>query len=508
MSVRPLQEPAGSSSRGPTAFDPPDVNALRTRVVSGFVWKAASQSALQVTRIIGAIVLARLLTPDDYGLAAMALAVASFGLVFSDVALGAVLVQRRSLSALDCSTVFWASSAAGLFCTGLGIGLAAPVARFFGEPAVGPLVATLSVTFVLTAVGTTQTALLERSHELSLPRDSTDRRHGLWNHRRDRGGRPRLRRMGDHRAAGRRVRSHDWASLVRVPLATEIGVFSSIAAWSRRLLCECLRIRLIFYVNRSADNLLIGRFLGAAPLGAYAVAYNIMLLPLARIAFPLRAVFLPAFARLQDDRPKLADAWVRGSRAIWAISAPLYVGLAVLAPQLVSVVLGSKWAAAIPVIQVLAWVGLLQSAGAFHAEALQAINRTDMLFRFSIGSLVVIVSAFVIGLHWGIVGVAASYAIASTIAQPFFMWLTASAIGTSPFAFARGLFGVGQATLCFFVVLIAAKAGFTFVGVPDALLLVILAVVGSAVYLGACSWRAPGVVADIRLAARSRRGLP
>ena len=84
--------------------------------------------------------------------------------------------------------------------------------------------------------------------------------------------------------------------------------------------------RVLFYLNRKLDHMLIGRFLGAAALGAYAVAYNVMLVPLSRIAQPIVEVLFPAISRIQDDRQRMAAMWLRANRMIGAITIPAMVG--------------------------------------------------------------------------------------------------------------------------------------------------------------------------------------
>src|SRR5262245_23469143 len=141
---------AGSAS----SFEEPRADELSGRVVRGLGWKAFSQIATQVTRLAVGITLARLLTPHDFGLAAMALVISAFVISFADVGLGAALVQRRKLTEIDCSTAFWTSLAAGALLSLAGF-LASPlVADFYGDDAVGPLVAVICLSFVLTSLGT------------------------------------------------------------------------------------------------------------------------------------------------------------------------------------------------------------------------------------------------------------------------------------------------------------------------------------------------------------------
>src|SRR2546423_657647 len=138
-------------------------DGIRGRVLRGVAWKGTSQAFLQLSRAAVAVVLARLLAPHDYGLAAMVLVFASLVLVFSDLALGAAIVQRPLVSEEDRATVFWTSLAAGLLFTGLGIASAGVVAAFYHQPQVRGLVIVLSFGFILGAVGVVPTAVLTRA---------------------------------------------------------------------------------------------------------------------------------------------------------------------------------------------------------------------------------------------------------------------------------------------------------------------------------------------------------
>src|SRR5687768_14778786 len=100
---------------------------MRSRVVRGIGWVGAAQVVLQITRTIGAIAIARLLTPDEYGLAMLALVFASLVLVFSDLAFGAALVQRKSITDADRNTAFWITMFSGVLFTILGVIFAHPV---------------------------------------------------------------------------------------------------------------------------------------------------------------------------------------------------------------------------------------------------------------------------------------------------------------------------------------------------------------------------------------------
>jgi O-antigen/teichoic acid export membrane protein len=471
---------------------------MRGKIASGLAWKVVSQVFRQLSRIVVVVILARLLTPAEYGLAAMVLVFSSLVLIFADLALGAALVQRRELSEEDRSTVFWTSVVAGTVFMLLGIAASWPVAAFYGEPEVQPLFAALSVSFLITALGTTQSALLNRemrfrSLELRMMAGTVA------------GG-----------AAGIAVAVSGGGAWAIIAQQLAIAVVSTTLLWafspwrprftfsraSFRSLAgfsgNVFGTRVLFYANRNLDNLLIGRFLGAASLGAYAVAYNVMLMPLSRIAQPIVEVLFPAMSRIQEDRPRMAAMWLRANRMIGAISIPAMAGLMIVAPEFVLTLFGERWEDAIPVIQILAWVGLLQSLQRLNSSVLQARDMTGTLLRYSLVVLFASVIAFVAGLNWGIVGVATGYAISSTLVEPYYTWLTVRALDLKLIDFVRSLAGVVQATVGMAAVVIAAKLWVISPELPAGVRLGLLTVLGIATYLGLAAWRAPELRADIR----------
>jgi len=481
---------------------------LRSPVLRGLAWKGASQVFLQGSRIVVAVILARLLTPSEYGLAAMALVLASLVIVFSDVALGAALVQRAHLSEADRSTAFWTSVSVGALCTGLGVGLSGVFAGFYGDQAVQPLFAALSLSFVITSLATT--------HEALLVREMSFRSLEL--------------RMIVGTAVGAAVGIllalagyGAWAIIGQQLAITAVSTVMlwSYSPWRPRFMFSRASLRslggfsgnvfvhrLLYYLHRNVDNLLIGRFLGAAALGLYGFAYNVMLVPFSRIAGPLTEVLFPAFSRMKDDRERMTSVWVRAVRVVASFSVPALVGLVIVAPDFIPVVLGERWSPTIVLIQVLAWVGLLQSLQTLNPNILQALDRTDVLLRFTVVFFVFHLTAFAIGLHWGIVGVAVGYLVSSLIVEPLFGWITTRTLQVSPFVLVKGLLGVFQATAVMAAAVLATRFGLMALGVGAAGRLIAAVGVGIAVYVPCWAWRAGDAVEEIRNFRRRPRKRP
>ena len=501
------REPGPDAEPDPALLAGPKVS-VRTGVVRGIGWKAVSQTTLQISQIVVTVLLARLLDPSDFGQAGMVLVLANFVYLFTDLAFGSALVQRPGITQTDCSSAFWTSAGVGVLLTLGGIAVSPLVGDFYNDPAVVPLFAALSVNFVIASLGRTQMALLTRAMNFR----SLELRSML---------------AGLSGAAVAIVAAFlgagPWAIILQL---LTLNAVSTLLVWyaspwrpsfvySRASMRKIGRFsrnvftsNILFFLNTNADNLIIGKFLGASPLGVYRLSYNVMLQPANRIIAPIRNVLFPAFAKMQDDRERMLAAWVRVNRIISAIAAPMLLGVMVTAPDFVPAVLGPKWHGAVPVLELLAWVGLFQSVQRLNGSVLQACDMTHRLAQFAVIAFVANMSAFLIGVHWGVVGVAAGAALANLLVQPLYTTTTAHALGVTPIYFIRRMSGVIAAAVLMALTVLAAGLGMRAIGVEVHLRLAVEVALGLAVYLPACAWLAPevrGELGALRRAARRRK---
>ena len=498
----PQHPPYTRSVSGPAAAPPV---SLRSIVLRGLAWKSASQIVLLGSRLLVAVALARLLAPHDFGLAGMALVFSGIALLVWDFGLGTALVQRPELSEDDVSTIFWTTVALGGGCTLAGLALARPIAAFYGEPRVGAIVAVLAAGFVVGALGGTQSALLTREfkfRELELATIAATV-------------------VGAAAAVATAILDFGVWAIVTQSLVTTC--VSTVLVWrlspwrpslrfSRRSLREVSGFgahlsgtSVLFYLHRNVDNLLIGRFLGAISLGLYSVAYNLILLPFNRIVDPVRGALFPALSRIQDDRARLAELWLRGTRLLAALLMPAMLGMVAVAPDFVVAVLGERWRNATSVVQVLAIVGLLQSVAGLNSLVLPVLGRTRTLFRFAVLSFVASLAGFVAGLPFGILGVAIGYLAANVVVVPVYTSITAAALGIRGSRVFGSIAGVAEASLGMFALAISARLVLVELGVPPAVRLVAVVLVGAACFGGLCWWRARDVLHELR---RMRTPLP
>ena len=479
---------------------------LRGLVVRGVGWMMASQVSIQVVGLITSIVIARFLTPREVGLAAMGVVFVNLALLLADAGVAAAIVQRPTLTEDDKSTAFWATMALGVGLTLAGIGLSWPIADFYGEPRVQPIFAALSFAYLFTAPGIVQGALLTRelkfrSLELRTIAATTAScaagialavaGFGPWAI------------VAQHLTITLVSTALLWrASSWRPRFHATRASFNEMSGFSSHVLGS----RVFTWLARNVDNLLVGRYLGAASLGAYSLAFNLMITPVTRVAGPITQVFYPAFSRMREPE-RIAGAWLRAVRMVAFIVTPAMLGVIVVAPDFVRVVFGARWHAAVPVLRILAPLGLVQALQALNYGILQSTARTRVLVRYTAVASVVTVGAFAAGLPWGIEGVATAYVLVSLVLEPAYLILTTRAVGISAWRWLASIRGVLEAGAIMFALLLLTRELLLRTDIPVGARLALEILVGAAVYFPAVLWRAPEIKNEVRAALAARRAV-
>ncbi len=355
---------------------------------------------------------ARLLGPSAYGIMAMANLLIVFILNFRDLGTGSAIIQRPVITNRLLSSLFWVNFFLGLTFAVLICVASSAVAAFFKTPELIPILCALSISFWLTSCGVVQNSILIREMRF------------------------RTLAVADMTAA---VIGY----VVALTFAyTGFGVWSLVYASIANSLITCVAywigsgwkptwefdkqevksiagfslnlsgFGLVNYFSRNADNITVGKVLGRAPLGDYQMAYNLMLTPIQNISSVIAQATFPAFARIQDDNQRFRLAYTRSCMLIALITFPVIAGMGVVADPMIHAILGLKWVGAIRIFQILAPVGLVQSVQTTVGQIYMAKARTDWWFRWAIASGCVLVLSFLLGIHFGVMGVAAGYCIA------------------------------------------------------------------------------------------------
>jgi O-antigen/teichoic acid export membrane protein len=169
-------------------------------------------------------------------------------------------------------------------------------------------------------------------------------------------------------------------------------------------------------------------------------------------------------------------------------------------------VLGDQWGEAVTVVQVLAWVGIVQALQSLNTDILMARDRTRTIFRFTLVLTSAHMIAFIVGLQWGVVGVAVAYAISTTLVEPAQTVLAARALGVSPMVFFKSVARVFQAALGMCAVVLLVRWLLVDAGLDGAARLVLCIAAGAVAYVPLCAWRVPEIAEEIRDVLRRRAG--
>jgi O-antigen/teichoic acid export membrane protein len=177
----------------------------------------------------------------------------------------------------------------------------------------------------------------------------------------------------------------------------------------------------IFNVGRNADNVLIGRYSGAGPLGLYSRAYNLLMQPVRQLSAPAGSVAVPAFSRIQGDPERFARYYLRTVNLIFWISAPVFGSLFVAAKPVIVLVLGSQWQEAAPVFQILAISAFGQLLLESTIWLFVSRGQSKQLLKLLLVVVPIMVASYAIGLPFGIKGVALSGSLALLAILPWML---------------------------------------------------------------------------------------
>ena len=387
--------------------------SIERQALAGLTWTGAGKILGQLVSWTVTLVVVRLLAPDDYGLMAITAVFLSLLTSVAELGMGAALVQAPTLERDDASKV------AGLaMLTNLGIGVAlaasAPlIAAFVNDPRLTLVIQVGALQFIPAALATAPQAMLYRAMDFkrlaafelvsALVASGVTLMlaiggRGVWS-------------LVLGMLAGACVRAllFEWAAGVR-PSFKLAGTgrflrFGGAMTFSR----------LVWQFTSQCDVLVGGRFLSKEALGIYSVSLHVATLPMQRIMSIINQVAFPTVARLQDDRPRLRERLLYATRILMFVGLPLTWGIAAIAPEIVALVFGPKWEAAVFPLQVLAIVIPLKMFSSILATAIAAIGETRLDVRNNVTAAIVLPISFLIGVQWGVNGLALSWVAAGVI---------------------------------------------------------------------------------------------
>jgi len=479
---------------------------LTTKTVQGVGWSGISQIVTQAFQFTVRIILARLLVPKDFGIIGMALIFTALIQTVNELGLSAAIIQRKDINKKHLSTSFWISIFMGVILCIIAVIVSPFIADFFKERLVQPVISILSVGFILGSFGAVHRTLLAKKIDFkSVAITETGAAafsgivsvvlallgFGVWS-----------------LVIGSLVGSFGRSALLwlrcpwRPSMIFDLKSFKELFGFGRNVMGS----RILNYISSNADYLLIGKFLDVTCLGLYTLAYQMAIFPLFRISSIVTRVTFPTFSMIQDNNANLRVGYLKAIKYTSLITFPLLGGLAVVAPKFIPIVIGEKWMPMVLPLQILCIAGAVKSVGTHVGSILLSKGRADIQFKWNIFTTIVIPLAILIGVRYGIMGVATAITIMSLLLFLIIQKITNRLIDLSFYEFFRALY---PAAVCS-VILIASVLAFQrlslLISLQDVIFLVGSIVMGAIFYLFAIRVVDNNILKEVKILIKQARG--
>jgi O-antigen/teichoic acid export membrane protein len=394
-----------------------DDSDLRGRSVLAVRWSIGGQAASIALTLLSVSALSRLLSPDDFGLVAMAMTVQGFLMLFAEGGFSFAVVQQKHVDQHQASNLFWANAGLGLLVTGVACALAWPTALLFRDSRLTLVSIAMSPGIFLAALGVQHGAMLRRGLHfrrtvvpivgsqtiaLGLAMVFAIRGFGYWS------------LVVQQVALVGSKTMLSWAACGWRPSRPRRG------SGTRRLLSlgsAWTASEALGYFRRSLPQFFVGWLCGPSELGVFTRATALMLQPFQRAIGPISSVAIPALSRVQDQPERFGKAMRDGTMLVGFIAVPACAVIAVFADQIVLLILGRDWEACVPVLRA-------TIPGAFGVTAMMppmswafnALGKSRAQARWALGSLIVAAVLVSLGSPFGMLGISLASSIAAIIA--------------------------------------------------------------------------------------------
>ncbi|MBI3853199.1 MAG: lipopolysaccharide biosynthesis protein [Verrucomicrobia bacterium] len=396
---------------------------LKGKSVRGGMLTLINQAVSFVLQTVSTVVLARLLSPKDFGLQGMVIAMTGVLGLFRDLGLGAATIQREEITHKQLSTLFWINVAVGVGLTTLGMALAPALVVFYGEPRLFWITIFSASAFLLNSVSMQHGALLVR-----------DMRYGTI-------AKINISSVVFSSALGiaMAARGFGYWSLVMMALCSpciqSFGLWFAVP-WRPGKPSRGCGVRsmlhfggtvtlnqLVVYVGYNAEKVLLGRFWGAAALGLYGRAYQLLNLPLQQLYNSMHSVAFPALSRIQSDTERLCRSFLKGYSVLLSLSIPVTLVSALFSDELIKILLGPKWVETGPILWLLTPAIIVFAMINPFGWFLIATGRAGRSLKMALVISPTVILGIALGMRYGPKGVAVGYSAAMcTLLVPILAW--------------------------------------------------------------------------------------
>ena len=428
-----------------------DTQFLKHSTVRGSGYTVVSQVFLLGLKTISTMLLARILRPSDFGLIGMVYIFINLGALVKDMGLSMATIQRENIKHSEVSNLFWINISIG-FVLMLFTALCAPlIGSFYNEPVLVPITIALSSVFLFGGLTIQHQAILQRKMKfatlavinviatfMALVTALISALFGM----------------------------NYWSlAIQQISLSFFLMLMTWLACkWRPSFFCRSTNIKelvsfganisifgFLNYFIRNLDKVLIGRFMSPRSLGLYERSYQLFLIPISQLVTPLTGVAVPALSRLQNEPARFLSFYKNMIRILSYLVMPITAALSASSSDVVAIILGPQWTEAGIIFKVLTLTGIQQCVSAPLGWIFFSLGKADLMVRWALVSVPLYAVAFLIGLKFGILGVACAYALIDLVMRFYMLELACSISFLTKATFLKSVFRPFViAIVCFF----------------------------------------------------------
>lgn len=378
--------------------------SLQKKTIAGLGWTFSQQFSVQFINFGIQIILARLLSPAEFGLIGMISIFIAVGNSLIDSGMASSLIRTKDADEKDYSTVFWMNLIVSCLIYIILFFTAPFIADFYNQPLLQNIIRIYTISFIIRAFVSVQTTILTKEMKfktqmfMQIPSIIVGGLVGL---------------LLAYKGFG--VWSIVWMNLTQTSLFTAQHWLKT--QWYPQFLIDRDRLKqhlgygykltmsgLLDTFFNNIYNVIIGKLFSPVQLGYYTRAQTLQMFPITNIATALNKVTFPMFAKIQDDNDRLRRAYQKLMQQVIFLIAPLMLFLMVIATPLFAVVLTDKWLPAVPYFQILCVTGILYPLHAYNLNILKVKGRSDLFFKLEVYKKIFICIGIPIALYFGIYG--------------------------------------------------------------------------------------------------------
>lgn len=373
------------------------MSSLKSKTITGVLWSAVDNFAAQAITFLVGIILARLLTPAEFGLIGMLAIFISVSETFINSGFTNALIRKNDATETDYSTVFYFNLAAGITLFLILLFSAPLIGRFFNEPQLVPIVRVLAIGLIISSLTIIQRTTLTKRIDFKLQAKISlisgilsgviaiamaYKGFGVWS------------------LVVKTLSAQAITSLLlwlwnrwRPTLVFSRKSFKELFSFGSKLLASGL----IDTLYQNMYYVIIGKFFSPADLGFFTRAKGFVDLPSTNLDAVMTRVTYPVLSQMQDDKVKLKAGYKRMIKSIMFISSVLLIGMAAIAEPMIITLIGEPWRKAILYLQIISFIGMLYPLHALNLNMLQVLGRSDLFLRLEIIKKIISIPAIVIG---------------------------------------------------------------------------------------------------------------